>query len=265
MKPINKNAAVEARGVPETDQLGGKVNRENTLTKDSRQARRGGRRSRRKGDRIEREMVSRHAAIEIQAERYPLSGVTRFRGSGHDIDIYAFGEDEPAPVAEVKSRKNGSGFATIESWLADNAALILRRNNADPLVCVSWRVWAAASASAPMNDGISSSAIMRSRLPARRASQTFSFEIAGLRYHATVSRFTEGDRVAEVFLSSHKLGSQADANARDAAVAARVALQYGRPPDVLRNALLRDSRGGPASPLGMALDIAAQQETASAP
>jgi hypothetical protein len=73
------------------------------------------------------------------------------------------------------------------------------------------------------------------------------------------------DRVAEVFLSSHKLGSQADANARDAAVAASLAFQYGCPLDVLRGALLRDSRGRPATPLGVALDIAAAQGTGSAP
>jgi hypothetical protein len=116
-----------------------------------------------------------------------------------------------------------------------------------------------------MNDGISSSTAMRSRLPARRVSETFSFEVGGLHYHATISRFPEGDRVAEVFLSSHKLGSQADANARDAAVAASLAFQYGCPLDVLRGALLRDSRGRPATPLGVALDIAAAQGTGSAP
>jgi hypothetical protein len=41
----SRNAAsVEARDVPETDQLGGKVDRENSLTSESRQPRRGGRR-----------------------------------------------------------------------------------------------------------------------------------------------------------------------------------------------------------------------------
>ena len=55
-------------------------------------------------DRIERELVSRHAAIGTKAEHYPLSGGSRFRGSGHDVDIYAFGKDEAPLVAEVKSR-----------------------------------------------------------------------------------------------------------------------------------------------------------------
>ena len=104
MHSIKRNAAAEARGVPETDQLGGKVNRENSLTTGSMQGQRGGDRSRAKGDRIEREIVSRHAAIGIKAKRDPLSGGSRFRESGHDLDIYAFGTDEGTLVAEAKSR-----------------------------------------------------------------------------------------------------------------------------------------------------------------
>ena len=126
---------------------------------------------------------------------------------------------------------------------------------------------------APMNDGMSSSTAKRSRLPPRRASETFRFELGGLHYHATISRFhyhatisrfTEGGRVAEIFLSNYRSGSQADANARDAAVAASLAFQYGCPLEVLRGALLRDMQGSPATPLGMALDIVAQHETGSA-
>jgi hypothetical protein len=59
--PGRRKAAAEARGVPETDQLGGKVNRENSLTFRPVQGQRGRPRSRAKGDRIEREIVSRHA------------------------------------------------------------------------------------------------------------------------------------------------------------------------------------------------------------
>jgi hypothetical protein len=50
MNSTNRNAAAEARGVPETDQLEGKVNRENSLTTGPVQG--GGRRSRARGDRI---------------------------------------------------------------------------------------------------------------------------------------------------------------------------------------------------------------------
>jgi hypothetical protein len=100
-----------------------------------------GRRSRDKGARCERELVELHRSIGIHAERYPLSGASRFRGSGHDLDVYAFGKDEAPIVCEVKARKNGGGFVTIEAWLADYDALFLRRNNADHLVLLPWRVW----------------------------------------------------------------------------------------------------------------------------
>jgi Holliday junction resolvase len=100
-----------------------------------------GARHKRKGDRIERELVAMHKAMGVHAERYPLSGASRFRGSGHDLDIYVHGNDQAPLVAEVKGRKNGAGFATLESWLGDFDILFLRRNGADPLVCVPWRIW----------------------------------------------------------------------------------------------------------------------------
>lgn len=105
-------------------------------------AQRGGRRFRDKGNRIEREIVARHLEINIKAERYPLSGASRFRGSGHDIDLYIFGNEESPAVCEVKGRKSGAGFVTLEKWLGEYDALFLRRNNADPLVVLPWRIWA---------------------------------------------------------------------------------------------------------------------------
>jgi hypothetical protein len=50
-------------------------------------------------------------------------------------------EIEAALVAEVKSRKNGSGFTLLEKWLGDYQALFLRRNRADPLVVLPWSTW----------------------------------------------------------------------------------------------------------------------------
>ncbi len=102
----------------------------------------GGKRSRAKGDRIEREIVARHKTIPIHAERVPLSGAARYQGNPADVDVYAFGRDEAPLVSEVKARKNGSGFVTLERWLADNDALFLRRNGADPLVVLPWSTWA---------------------------------------------------------------------------------------------------------------------------
>lgn len=102
-----------------------------------------GARHRRKGDRIERELVERHQALGVHAERYPLSGASRFRGSGHDVDLYPFGREEAPLVAEVKARKNGAGFVQLETWLGEYDALFLRRNNAHPMVLLPWRTWAA--------------------------------------------------------------------------------------------------------------------------
>ena len=78
----------------------------------------GGRARRAKGDRIERKLVHSHEEIDICAERYPLSGASQFRGTGHDLDIYAFGREQAPIVAEVKGRKNGAGFTTLERWLS---------------------------------------------------------------------------------------------------------------------------------------------------
>jgi hypothetical protein len=99
----------------------------------------------------------------------------------------------------------------------------------------------------------------RERLRNRRRSETFTLELHGLRYLASFSRFDDG-RVAEIFLQSQKPASQSDANARDSAIAASLALQFGCPLDVLRRALLRDAQGRASTPLGRALDIIAENE-----
>ena len=101
-----------------------------------------GERHRRVGNACEREVVDRHHALGIKAERYPLSGASRFRGSGHDVDVYVFGEEQAPLVAEVKKRKNGAGFTTLEKWLGQYDLLVLRRNHADPMIVLPWRVWA---------------------------------------------------------------------------------------------------------------------------
>jgi hypothetical protein len=87
-------------------------------------------------------IVDRHKAIGVPAERYPLSGASRFRGSGHDVDLYLFGRKNAPVVAEVKGRQDGSGFALLERWLGEFDVLFLRRNNADPLIVLPWRLWA---------------------------------------------------------------------------------------------------------------------------
>ena len=93
----------------------------------------------------------------------------------------------------------------------------------------------------------------RRRLENRRFAETFTMEVAGLKYTATIGRFSDGT-IGEIFLSNTKPSSQSDVNARDAAVAASLAFQFGCPLETLRHALLRDPRGNASSPLGCALD-----------
>jgi hypothetical protein len=98
----------------------------------------------------------------------------------------------------------------------------------------------------------------RARLPDRRPAETFEFDVAGLRYTATVGRFPDG-RIGEIFLNNHKSNSAADANARDSAIVCSLALQHGVELDTIRGALVRDSRGNASTPLGAALDLIAQE------
>jgi len=99
----------------------------------------------------------------------------------------------------------------------------------------------------------------RARLPNRRLAESFELEVAGLRYTATIGRFPDG-AIGEIFLQNHKPDSQSDSNARDAAVAASLALQHGCPLETLQHALLRDPQGRPSTPLGAAIDIIAERQ-----
>ena len=90
---------------------------------------------------------------------------------------------------------------------------------------------------------------MRERLTNRRASENFTFELDGLRFTATVSRFADG-RVSELFLNNHKAGNQTDTNARDAAILLSFALQHGADIEAIRKSLCRDSRGRALGPIG---------------
>jgi hypothetical protein len=100
----------------------------------------------------------------------------------------------------------------------------------------------------------------RRRLPDRRGSETFAIECAGLAYVATISRFEDG-RLGEIFLTNHKAGSYADTNARDAAIACSIALQFGADVETIRKALCRDGGGNASGPLGAALDKLTQDAT----
>lgn len=87
---------------------------------------------RRKGARVEREIVELLEAIGIHAERYPYSGATAFRGKKHDLDVYLFGTHDMPASFEVKARASGTGFTMLNKWLGESDGLILKENNAKP-------------------------------------------------------------------------------------------------------------------------------------
>lgn len=98
----------------------------------------------------------------------------------------------------------------------------------------------------------------RERLPDRRYSETLTFVHDGQKYHGSVSWFVDSDRVAEIFLIASKPGSVMEAIARDSAVSASLALQYGVPAQALQTAVTRDDNGNAAGPLGQLLDLIAE-------
>jgi hypothetical protein len=104
---------------------------------------------------------------------------------------------------------------------------------------------------------------LRRRLPNRRESETFEVEAQGLRFTASVSRYTDGTP-AEIFLCNRKASSAAGIFAQDLGVVASIALQYGAPLDVIRRALMRDAQGRASGPLGAALDRIAGDDGGSA-
>jgi hypothetical protein len=96
----------------------------------------------------------------------------------------------------------------------------------------------------------------RERLPNRRPSENFSFELHGIRYHATLGRYPDG-RPGEIFNSSHKAGSAADVAARDAAIAISFALQFGASLEDIGRAMSRSPNGMANGPIGLAIDLLA--------
>jgi hypothetical protein len=103
----------------------------------------------------------------------------------------------------------------------------------------------------------------RDRLPNRRQREAIRFEHGGFEFVAGVGRYPDG-RLGEIFISANaKSGTAIEAWARDSAILASIAIQYGTPLETVRHALSRDEANNAASPLGMLLDILAESEAAT--
>lgn len=101
--------------------------------------------------------------------------------------------------------------------------------------------------------------MIRRPLPSRRDAETIRFNCDKFRYYGSFSRFEDGS-LAEIFLAAGKAGSHIEAQARDMAVAASLALQFGCPAHVLRAALTRLEDDKAAGPLAVLLDIIAKDD-----
>lgn len=101
----------------------------------------------------------------------------------------------------------------------------------------------------------------RRPLPMRRPTYTFDIHDESGRIDLTVSFSTfekpgvlPPHAVAEIFVTSRKIGSGAEAIARDAAILLSLAVQYGCPLDTILHALTRNQDGTPQSVMGRVVD-----------
>ena len=97
--------------------------------------------SKRKGDRVEREIVDLLKKIpRTEAWRVPLSGAVGGEYYGDVILQFGKGLQKYRAVGEVKSRKSGSGWKTIAKWMVQSPVhlLFLREDYKSPLVVMDW-------------------------------------------------------------------------------------------------------------------------------
>jgi Holliday junction resolvase len=104
-----------------------------------------GRRSRNKGNRVERAIVAALQEHAFAAERVPLSGAARGRFGG-DISVPLLGKD---CRVEVKARAHG--FGQLYAWLADHDFLVVKADHCEPLVVLRLKEAARIAAIAEQN------------------------------------------------------------------------------------------------------------------
>jgi hypothetical protein len=93
----------------------------------------------------------------------------------------------------------------------------------------------------------------RALLPNRRPHDLAEFTFHGFTY--TIGAGLSRAGPFELFIDAHKVASQTAEDARDIAVLISIALQYGAPVDVLRQAVGREPDGRPTAVAGAALDL----------
>jgi len=101
----------------------------------------------------------------------------------------------------------------------------------------------------------------REILPNRREQESLEFEFAGMRFIASLGRFSDG-RPAEVFLASDKVTSRLDREAKNAAIFISRLLQRGDNLADLRDSSITDEWGRPDTIACAILDAVLRLEDA---
>ena len=90
----------------------------------------------RKGTRVENEIVKLFIKEGFKARRQPLSGA--IQDFPHDVRVAdLFG----GTTVEVKARKSGEGFTQLDKWKGSADLLILKRDFKEPMVYMSWNLY----------------------------------------------------------------------------------------------------------------------------
>ena len=95
----------------------------------------GGRASRQKGDRHERNLVRLLQIAGIAAERTPLSGAARGRFGGYDLSVPLLSRD-----MRVEAKHHARAFQRLYRWLDNVDFLIVKADRSEPLVVVPLRL-----------------------------------------------------------------------------------------------------------------------------
>ena len=90
----------------------------------------------RKGTRVENEIVKLFIKEGFKARRQPLSGA--IQDFPHDVRVTdLFG----GTTVEVKARKSGGGFTQLDRWKGSADLLVLKRDFKEPMVYMSWNLY----------------------------------------------------------------------------------------------------------------------------
>ena len=96
----------------------------------------------------------------------------------------------------------------------------------------------------------------RAHLPNRRHGVAFEVEHEGHRFHVCLGAYEDGG-VGELFITpmgKAGKGSAVEALARDVAIIASIAIQFGVSMDLMRRAVTRDEAGRPSTLVGAVFD-----------